>query len=59
MIGFLEKTWYLWWMAAMLVITRWFHVVSVAAAHFDTPDSNSYERPDHSDVVSGHLASRA
>jgi hypothetical protein len=23
---FIEKTWYLWWMFAVIVIVRWFHV---------------------------------
>jgi hypothetical protein len=27
MIGFIEKTWFLWWVFASLVILRWFHVV--------------------------------
>ena len=26
MIPFLEKTWFLWWMVAILLILRWFHL---------------------------------
>jgi hypothetical protein len=26
---FIEKTWFLWWMFAVVLILRWFHVSSV------------------------------
>ncbi len=28
MIPFFEKTWFLWWILATLVILRWFHLLS-------------------------------
>lgn len=28
MILFIEKTWFLWWMLAIIIVLRWFHVVS-------------------------------
>ena len=28
MIAFMEKTWFLWWILATLVILRWFHLLS-------------------------------
>lgn len=28
MAEFLEKTWFVWWTFAALVILRWFHVIS-------------------------------
>ena len=29
---FFEKTWLFWWMVALVVIVRWFHVVSAGNA---------------------------
>jgi hypothetical protein len=26
-IAFMEKTWFLWWMFAIVVIVRWFHAL--------------------------------
>ena len=26
MISFIEKTWFLWWIVATLIILRWFHL---------------------------------
>jgi hypothetical protein len=28
MIAFIERTWFFWWMVAVLVILRWFHLFS-------------------------------
>lgn len=58
MILFMEKTWFLWWMFAVVVILRWFHVSSVDARYEDE------ERPivttrDESHAVGGRLASGA
>ena len=30
-ISFIEKTWYMWWMLAVLVILRWFQLFSSEA----------------------------
>jgi hypothetical protein len=30
-IHFIAKTWFLWWMLAIVVVVRWFHTVSVGA----------------------------
>lgn len=30
MILFIEKTWFLWWMLAIVVGLRWFHLVSTS-----------------------------
>ena len=27
MLQFIEYTWFLWWMSALVVIFRWFHVL--------------------------------
>jgi hypothetical protein len=29
LIGFIEKTWFLWWIFAVIVILRWFSAASV------------------------------
>ena len=29
MLQFIESTWFLWWVFAVIVILRWFHVLSV------------------------------
>jgi hypothetical protein len=39
MILFIAKTWFFWWMFAVVFIVRWFHVVSVRAA--TTEDFNT------------------
>jgi hypothetical protein len=31
-VSFLEKTWFLWWIAAIICILRWFHAVESEAA---------------------------
>jgi hypothetical protein len=57
MILFLEKTWPLWWMFAVVLILRWFHVLSAnSGSHGD--DSVKYEQGE-STVISGRIASRA
>jgi hypothetical protein len=29
MISFLEYTWFLWWIFAVIIVLRWFHTVRV------------------------------
>lgn len=31
MIPFIEKTWFLWWVVAVSIILRWFHLLSTTA----------------------------
>jgi hypothetical protein len=31
MIPFMEKTWLMWWMLAVIVIVRWFHLLQATA----------------------------
>jgi hypothetical protein len=57
MIAFLEKTWLLWWMFAVVVIVRWFHVLS-ADPGWDALDS-PHDDQGESHVVSGQIAYRA
>jgi hypothetical protein len=41
MITFMEKTWFLWWMFAVVVVVRWFHVLQTTTRleKFDAPAS--------------------
>jgi len=40
-ILFLERTWFLWWIVAIILILRWFHLFSCnAGATRDTPAAN-------------------
>ncbi len=57
MVQFIGKTWFLWWALAVVVILRWFSVVS---ADFESEilDSSFHDQPE-SDVVCGGLTSRA
>jgi hypothetical protein len=57
MILFFEKTWLLWWMFAVVVILRWFHVLS-ADPGSDALDSPNDDRSE-SHVVSAKIVSRA
>jgi len=55
MLALFEKTWVLWWMLAVLVILRWFHVLSAGAPR------DPYEFPEHDSdecTTPGQLASR-
>jgi hypothetical protein len=52
MLAFFAKTWVLWWMLAVVVILRWFHVLS-AAAPSESPEHDSDEY-----TIRGQLASR-
>jgi hypothetical protein len=37
-IHFIAKTWFLWWMLAMVVAVRWFHMLSVGV-RMERPDA--------------------
>jgi hypothetical protein len=57
MISFLAKTWFVWWMLAVVFILRWFHVLS---AH---PESDVLDSPGDDqgkpNFISGQIVSRA
>jgi hypothetical protein len=42
-IVFLQKTWFLWWILATLVILRWFHLFSFRPREMDTQAAESGE----------------
>ena len=55
MIAFIEKTWFFWWIVAVLVILRWFHIFS------SRTDERAYEASDsgsrNSSAGSGQIPS--
>jgi hypothetical protein len=42
-IVFLQKTWFLWWVLATLVILRWFHLFSFRPDEMETEAADSGE----------------
>jgi hypothetical protein len=55
---FIEKTWFLWWMFAVVLILRWFHVsaLDIDAEEESRPIASS---KDETQDVHNQLASRA
>jgi hypothetical protein len=55
MLALFEKTWVLWWMLAVMIILRWFHVVSATAPRdpYESPEQGNDEY-----TISGQLVSR-
>jgi hypothetical protein len=46
MAEFFEKTWFLWWVVASVVIARWFHVAADDIAdEISVPDDGSSQKP--------------
>jgi len=43
MIGFIEKTWFAWWVFATLAILRWFHVLRSSETIEPEPDQKETE----------------
>ena len=44
MIHFFETTWCLWWIFAVVVIIRWFHVVSVVNQDWEETTEFVFEK---------------
>lgn len=43
MILFIEKTWFLWWMLAIIIAVRWFQLLSVSVK-LEGPDTPAWEK---------------
>jgi hypothetical protein len=55
MIALLEKTWFLWWLLAGVIVLRWFQAVSVA----DPRDAqNSQDQDGNECRIPSQMASR-
>jgi hypothetical protein len=55
MLALFEKTWVLWWMLAVAIILRWFHVLSAAAPR-DPHESPEHDSGEYS--IPGQLTSQ-
>jgi len=44
MIPFFEKTWFLWWIFAVVVILRWFHTQSTDGAFEEASEGRVVEK---------------
>jgi hypothetical protein len=59
MIAFIERTWFFWWIVAVLVILRWFHIFSSQTderAH-EASDSGTRESSTDSNQIPSGTAS--
>jgi len=43
MISFFEQTWFLWWLAAIVIILRWHHLI-LRGPSDDSPNEGSGSR---------------
>jgi len=53
-IAFMEETWFLWWIVAVIVILRWFHVSLSGSEAVDVTVS---AEPEGTSIASGRLSS--
>jgi hypothetical protein len=58
MIPFIAKTWFLWWMLAIVLALRWMHLVSAAAKKMDAPDALALEE-EQAYIVSWRILHKA
>lgn len=54
MILFIEKTWFLWWMVAIIVVLRWFHL-SAGAKMEGTDAAASEEKEEEAYIRSWRI----
>ena len=49
MIVFIQRTWFVWWILATVIILRWFHLFSYRTdeSAFEMPDLGEGERARH------------
>jgi hypothetical protein len=52
------KTWFLWWMLAIVLALRWMHLVSAAAQKMDAPDALALEE-EQAYIVSWRILHKA
>lgn len=50
MIPFFEKTWFLWWIFAVVVILRWFHTQSADGAFEEAAETDEMEKSVHASL---------
>ena len=49
---FIAKTWYLWWMLAILIVLRWFHIVVSARPNVEGLDAMAPEEEEQAYILS-------
>ncbi len=49
---FIAKTWYLWWMVAILIVLRWFHLVAAARPTVEGLDAIAPEEEEQAYILS-------
>ncbi len=58
MILFIEKTWWMWWMLANVVLLRWFHVLSLRG-EMESPGAANAEEEQTEYIVAWQLLRNA
>jgi hypothetical protein len=56
-ILFIEKTWFLWWMLAIFVAVRWFHLLS--SSRTEGLDARALEEEERAYIVSWRILNKA
>jgi hypothetical protein len=51
-ISFIAKTWFLWWMFAIVIVLRWFHLLVSANAKMESPNALASEEEQEAYIVS-------
>jgi hypothetical protein len=57
-ILFIEKTWFLWWMLAIFIVVRWFHMLS-AGARMEGFQAVALEEEEEAYIVSWRILHKA
>jgi hypothetical protein len=52
---FIAKTWFLWWILAILIVLRWFHLVAAARPHVEGLDAMAPEEEEQAYILSWRI----
>jgi hypothetical protein len=52
---FIAKTWFLWWMLAILIVLRWFHLVASARPTVEGLDAMAPEEEEQAYILSWRI----
>ena len=55
---FFAKTWFLWWMLAILIVLRWFHLVASARPTVEGLDATAPEEEEQAYILSWRVLRR-
>jgi hypothetical protein len=59
MILFIARTWFLWWMFGMVLVVRWFHLLSVDAKRMGSPDPLALEKEEEAYILTWQILHKA